>query len=858
MRRCSAPTSSLQKARTAAFFSSIDAAAVLTSLPPANYPTAPPSPIASYVTATRIFLDDPTALAERHRLRQPRRSAISRGRFSRTASPAPRRARCRAARAELEPLQRRAAARSRRQQARARRLPPTRPSGARAAPPASRALANGIQIFPGSVPIYPRQPAGRRDRRFGRRHRPGRHGRVPRARQRGHVARQTGIANAPAAHARRHDRAAGRGHAAALRELPAGAVQRQHRSECLRRLLTAATSAVAAMARSRRRPLAIACVAQAPAVQRARPSRGAGAAPERGSRYVIQVLRGEGDGARRCDAALRGRSRNCSRARASKADERRGTWYRVSLSDGRTGWINHVAGKVEPELRRRHARPGVALARPDAAAPRPRAAKRPRPLPPPGPCPTIASCSSARWASRSSRHSDHRSEAGAAAVAAAAARDGADPGSLAPDRPAQPRQHALVRPVQPEHDQGRPPGVRQEDSFFNFSAISDTLFEWRAGCPRRSARNRRSARSPTTSSASGKQSQFVENLILCLLADQGRHDVQAAGVRVPLRAGDQLQLHEDRGSARRSTSTRAPARRATTTSSACRSCSSTTSTASCRTATTSTTCASASSRSSSDFRGFLFQDQPVGIRFFGTRDNNHWQYNLGWFRRLEKDTNSGLNDIAKPLRDDDIFFANLYRQDFMVPGFTLQGTVIYNRNHETANEFFDNNGFQVRPAVLGDVRPHELRRVATSASTATATSAVEPHRVAVLRARPRRATTSSRSSRPTSAPSSPPPRCRATSTGSACAARRCSQSGDNESVRRQGERLRRDPREPAVRRRRHELLDPPGDPADRRRRRRAVRPQRRAAVAALVEGPGPVELRQSRASRWSASAPTST
>ena len=67
-----------------------------------------------------------------------------------------------------------------------------------------------------------------------------------------------------------------------------------------------------------------------------------------------------------------------------------------------------------------------------------------------------------------------------------------------------------------------------------------------------------------------------------------------------------------------------------------------------------------------DFRGFLFQDQQLGVRFFGTRNNNIWQYNVGWFRRLEKDTNSGLNDVAKGLRDDDIFFANLYRQDWPV------------------------------------------------------------------------------------------------------------------------------------------------------------------------------------------------
>jgi hypothetical protein len=111
----------------------------------------------------------------------------------------------------------------------------------------------------------------------------------------------------------------------------------------------------------------------------------------------------------------------------------------------------------------------------------------------------------------------------------------------------------------------------------------------------------------------------------------------------------------------------------------------------------------------SDFRGFLFQDQPVGIRFFGNRSSNLWQYNLGWFRRMEKDTNSGLNDISKPLRRDDVFVANLYRQDFWVPGFTLQGTIVYNDNRETAEEFLDNNGFQVRPAEIGDARPHKYR-----------------------------------------------------------------------------------------------------------------------------------------------------
>lgn len=104
-----------------------------------------------------------------------------------------------------------------------------------------------------------------------------------------------------------------------------------------------------------------------------------------------------------------------------------------------------------------------------------------------------------------------------------------------------------------------------------------------------------------------------------------------------------------------------------------------------------------------DFRGFLFQDVPFGVRLFGTRDNNIFQYNLAWFRRMEKDTNSGLN---KPtyLRDDDIFVANLYWQDAIFKGHFLQFTALYNRNRED-QFFFDENGFIQRPASIGGERP---------------------------------------------------------------------------------------------------------------------------------------------------------
>ena len=111
----------------------------------------------------------------------------------------------------------------------------------------------------------------------------------------------------------------------------------------------------------------------------------------------------------------------------------------------------------------------------------------------------------------------------------------------------------------------------------------------------------------------------------------------------------------------------------------------------------------------SDFRGFLFQDVPAGVRLFGIRDNNHLQYNLAYFRRLEKDTNSGLNDLSQPVRRDHLFVANVYKQDFPVVGYTTQATIIHNINRESGRDYYDTNGFLVRPAVVGDVRPHNYR-----------------------------------------------------------------------------------------------------------------------------------------------------
>jgi len=107
---------------------------------------------------------------------------------------------------------------------------------------------------------------------------------------------------------------------------------------------------------------------------------------------------------------------------------------------------------------------------------------------------------------------------------------------------------------------------------------------------------------------------------------------------------------------------------------------------------------------STDFRGFLFQDDQLGVRLFGNRANNVWQYNFAYFRRIEKDTNSGLNDITKPIRDDNVFVMNVYHQDLPVPGFTSQVTFVRNSNREAGEQHYDENGFLIRPAQIGDQR----------------------------------------------------------------------------------------------------------------------------------------------------------
>lgn len=103
-----------------------------------------------------------------------------------------------------------------------------------------------------------------------------------------------------------------------------------------------------------------------------------------------------------------------------------------------------------------------------------------------------------------------------------------------------------------------------------------------------------------------------------------------------------------------------------------------------------------------DFRGFLFNDVNLGVRLFGNYANNLFQYNLAVFDMREKDTDSELNTFDP--RNQQVVVANLYRQDFIWPGYTAEWSVVGNFDHGGIH--YDDNGAIVRPAPIGTVRIH--------------------------------------------------------------------------------------------------------------------------------------------------------
>jgi hypothetical protein len=100
-----------------------------------------------------------------------------------------------------------------------------------------------------------------------------------------------------------------------------------------------------------------------------------------------------------------------------------------------------------------------------------------------------------------------------------------------------------------------------------------------------------------------------------------------------------------------------------------------------------------------DFRGFLFVDEQPALRVFGNLHSDRIEYNLAYFHFLEKNTNSGLNTFDR--RHQQVLLSNVYLQDFFFPGYTAEFVAAWNKDDPSLH--YDDNGFLVRPAPIGNV-----------------------------------------------------------------------------------------------------------------------------------------------------------
>jgi hypothetical protein len=100
-----------------------------------------------------------------------------------------------------------------------------------------------------------------------------------------------------------------------------------------------------------------------------------------------------------------------------------------------------------------------------------------------------------------------------------------------------------------------------------------------------------------------------------------------------------------------------------------------------------------------DFRGFLFVDEEPALRVFGNLKSDRVEYNLAYFHFLEKNTNSGLNTFDR--RHQQVILGNVYLQDFFFRGYTAEFIGAWNKDDATIH--YDDNGFLVRPAPIGNV-----------------------------------------------------------------------------------------------------------------------------------------------------------
>lgn len=81
----------------------------------------------------------------------------------------------------------------------------------------------------------------------------------------------------------------------------------------------------------------------------------------------------------------------------------------------------------------------------------------------------------------------------------------------------------------------------------------------------------------------------------------------------------------------------------------------------------------------SDFRGFLFQDNQLGVRLFGTLNANRDQYNIAYFSMRQRDATSQLHSFDN--RHQNVFLVNWFRQDFGKKGYTALFNFVFNNDN---------------------------------------------------------------------------------------------------------------------------------------------------------------------------------
>ena len=80
----------------------------------------------------------------------------------------------------------------------------------------------------------------------------------------------------------------------------------------------------------------------------------------------------------------------------------------------------------------------------------------------------------------------------------------------------------------------------------------------------------------------------------------------------------------------------------------------------------------------SDFRGFLFQDNQLGVRLFGTLNANRDEYNIAYFSMRQRDIVSQLHSFDR--RHQNVFLVNWFRQDFGKRGYTALFNFVFNND----------------------------------------------------------------------------------------------------------------------------------------------------------------------------------